>query len=76
MSLENLVKINKLNPHVSNAVEVGRLLAAARRNVADDHQMAACESVGPADSIASSANAIGVRAEFRTAPRAPATLLS
>jgi hypothetical protein len=35
MSLENLVKINKLNPHVSNAVEVGRLLAAARRNVAD-----------------------------------------
>lgn len=35
MSLENLVKINKLNPHVSNAAEVGRLLAAARRNAAD-----------------------------------------
>lgn len=35
MSLENLVKINKLTPHVSNAAEVGRLLAAARRNVAD-----------------------------------------
>lgn len=35
MSLENLVKINKLNPHVSNADEVGRLLAAARRNFAD-----------------------------------------
>lgn len=35
MSLENLVRINKLNPHVSNAAEVGRLLAAARRNVAD-----------------------------------------
>ena len=37
MSLENLVKINKLNPHVSNAAEVGRLLAAARRNVADSN---------------------------------------
>jgi hypothetical protein len=35
MSLENLARINKLNPHVSNAAEVGRLLAAARRNVAD-----------------------------------------
>lgn len=35
MSLENLVKINKLNPHVSNAQEVGRLLAAAARNVTD-----------------------------------------
>lgn len=35
MSLENLVKINKLNPHVSNAAEVGRLLAAAQRNVTD-----------------------------------------
>ncbi len=35
MSLENLVKINKLSPHVSNATEVGRLLAASRRNVAD-----------------------------------------
>lgn len=35
MSLENLVKINKLNPHVSNAAEVARLLAAAQRNVAD-----------------------------------------
>lgn len=35
MSLENLAKINKLNPHVSNAKEVGRLIAAARRNVAD-----------------------------------------
>jgi hypothetical protein len=35
MSLENLAKINKLNPHVSNAAEVGRLVAAARRNIAD-----------------------------------------
>ena len=35
MSLENLVKINKLNPHDSNAEEVGRLLAAAARNVTD-----------------------------------------
>jgi hypothetical protein len=35
MSLDNLVKINQLNTHVSNAAEIGRLLAAARRNVAD-----------------------------------------
>jgi hypothetical protein len=35
MSLENLVKTHQLNPHVSNAGEIGRLLAAAKRNVAD-----------------------------------------
>ena len=35
MSLENLVRIGQLNAHVSNAEEVGRMLAAARRNIAD-----------------------------------------
>jgi hypothetical protein len=35
MSLDNLVKINQLKPHTTNAEEVQRLLAAARRNLAD-----------------------------------------
>jgi len=35
MSLENLVKINQLKHHTSNVEEVQRLLAAARRNLAD-----------------------------------------
>lgn len=35
MSLENLVKINQLKHHVTHVEEVQRLLAAARRNLAD-----------------------------------------
>lgn len=35
MSLENLVKINQLQHHATNAEEVGRLLAAAQRNFVD-----------------------------------------
>lgn len=35
MSLENLVKINQLQQHTTNAQEVQRLLAAATRNLAD-----------------------------------------
>jgi hypothetical protein len=35
MSLDNLVKTKQLNTHVSSAAEIGRLLDAARRNVAD-----------------------------------------
>jgi hypothetical protein len=35
MSLENLVKINQLKHHTTNVEEVQRLLAAARRNLAD-----------------------------------------
>ena len=35
MSLGNLVRIGQLNAHVSNAEEVERMLAAARRNIAD-----------------------------------------
>lgn len=35
MSLDNLVKIHQLKHHVTNADEVHRLLAAARRNLAD-----------------------------------------
>lgn len=35
MSLENLVKINQLQHHTTNAQEVQRLLAAASRNLAD-----------------------------------------
>jgi uncharacterized protein (UPF0332 family) len=35
MSLDNLVKINQLQHHTATAQEVQRLLAAARRNLAD-----------------------------------------
>lgn len=35
MSLENLVKINQLQRHTTNAHEVQRLLTAATRNLAD-----------------------------------------
>lgn len=35
MSLDNLVKINQLKPHTATVDEVQRLLAAARRNIAD-----------------------------------------
>lgn len=35
MSLDNLVKIHQLKHHVTHADEVHRLLAAARRNLAD-----------------------------------------
>jgi len=35
MSLENLSKIGQLKPHDTDAVEIGRLLEAARRNIAD-----------------------------------------
>lgn len=35
MSLDNLVRTNQLKPHVTHPTEVQRLLAAARRNLAD-----------------------------------------
>lgn len=35
MSLDNLVKTHQLTPHTTRPVEVHRLLAAARRNLAD-----------------------------------------
>ena len=35
MSLDNLVKINQLQRHETHPEEVGRLLAAAQRNLAD-----------------------------------------
>ncbi|MGY0558352.1 hypothetical protein [Lysobacter sp. A421] len=35
MSLDNLVRTNQLKPHVTHPAEVQRLLAAARRNLAD-----------------------------------------
>ncbi len=35
MSLENLVKINQLQRHITNPQEIGRLVASAQRNLAD-----------------------------------------
>lgn len=35
MSLENLQKIGQLKPHETDAAEIGRLMDAARRNIAD-----------------------------------------
>jgi hypothetical protein len=35
MSLQNLVKIGQLHPHEARADEIGRLLAAAQRNLKD-----------------------------------------
>lgn len=35
MTLENLLKIGQLKSHVTDAIEIGRLLEAARRNLAD-----------------------------------------
>ncbi len=35
MTLQNLAKIGQLNPHKATAEEVGRLLTAVRRNLAD-----------------------------------------
>ncbi len=35
MTLENLLKIGQLKSHVTDATEIRRLLAAARRNLAD-----------------------------------------
>jgi len=35
MTLDNLLKIGQLKPHATDAVEIGRLLAAARRNLVD-----------------------------------------
>ncbi|MBI3561969.1 MAG: DNA-binding protein [Gammaproteobacteria bacterium] len=35
MTLENLLKIGQLKSHVTDAVEVGRLLAASKRNLTD-----------------------------------------
>jgi hypothetical protein len=35
MTLQNLAKIGQLKPHSATPVEIGRLLAAARRNLAD-----------------------------------------
>lgn len=35
MTLENLAKIGKLNPHKTNREEIARLLAAVRRNMKD-----------------------------------------
>ena len=35
MSLDNLVKTGQLKPHATDRAEIGRLLAAARRNLAD-----------------------------------------
>lgn len=35
MSLDNLVRTHQLTPHAARPVEVQRLLAAARRNLAD-----------------------------------------
>lgn len=37
MSLDNLVKTHQLKPHATHPTEVQRLLAAARRNLADTH---------------------------------------
>lgn len=37
MTLENLLKIGQLKSHATDATEVGRLLDAARRNLADAH---------------------------------------
>jgi hypothetical protein len=33
--LENLLKIEQMKPYASDAEEIGRLLRAARRNLAD-----------------------------------------
>ena len=35
MSLENLLKTGQLKPHKTDRKEIGRLLVAARRNLAD-----------------------------------------
>lgn len=35
MTLENLLKIGQLKSHATDATEIGRLLSAARRNLAD-----------------------------------------
>ena len=35
MTLDNLLRIGKLRPHVADKVEIGRLLAAAERALAD-----------------------------------------
>ena len=35
MTLENLLKIGQLKPHTTDATEIGRLLAAAQRNLGD-----------------------------------------
>lgn len=37
MTLENLLKIGQLKSHATDAVEIQRLLDAARRNLADAH---------------------------------------
>jgi hypothetical protein len=37
MTLENLLKIGRLKSHATDAVEIQRLLDAARRNLADAH---------------------------------------
>lgn len=37
MSLENLLKVGQLKEHAADAPEIERLLAAARRSLADAH---------------------------------------
>jgi uncharacterized protein (UPF0332 family) len=37
MTLDNLVQIGKLKPHRASREEIGRLLAAVRRNIKDAH---------------------------------------
>ena len=43
MTLENLLKIGQLKSHATDSAEIQRLLAAARRNLADAH----VEAVSP-----------------------------